>query len=89
MRDRVSLVTHEVVQAVRRVGVDEAVSNPLSGPNRLFDGRDELESRLNTIFIGFSVVQAVDVVLAREAEDVEVVFTGKSDQLSRFGPVNL
>jgi hypothetical protein len=87
--DCVCLVADKVVQAVCGVGVDETVSNPLSSPDRLVDGGNQLNSGLNTILAGFTGVQAVDVFLTRIAENVKVFVTSEGNQFTRFGPVNL
>jgi hypothetical protein len=89
MGDGVGLVTDKIVQAVGGVGVDEAVANPLTSADRLVNGSNVLNGCLDTILVGLAVVEAVDVALARVAEDIEVILTGKGDQLSRLGPVNL
>jgi hypothetical protein len=89
VRDCVGLVTNKVIQAVRRVGVDEAIPNPLSSPDGLVDCSNQLNSRLNSILVGFTGVQAIDILLARVAKNIEIFFTGKGNELTRFGPVDL
>lgn len=89
VRDRVRLVTNQVVEAVRRVRVDKAVSDPLTCPDRLIDIGHHLECRLDTILVGFALVQPIDVVFSGEPENVETVLTGESDQLSGLRPVDL
>lgn len=83
------MVTDQVVQAVGRVGVDEAVTNPLSGPDGLANGSNVVNGSLDAILIGFAVVDAIDIVLSRVTKDIEGIFTSQGYQLSRLRPVDL
>jgi hypothetical protein len=96
------LVTNEVVQTVSAVGVDEAVTDPLTCADTRFavstsplegwiqinvplvDISDDLERGFNTILVSLSCLKSSLVLLAREAEDVECVFTGKSNKFATF-----
>jgi hypothetical protein len=71
MRDRVGLVTNKVIKAICRVGVNKAVSNPLTCSDRFVDVGDDLKSRLNSVFIGFASIQPIDVVLLRKPQNVK------------------
>jgi hypothetical protein len=82
VRDSVGLVSNQVIQTVGRACVDEAIPDPLSCPDGLADIRDNLERRLDTIFVGLAGVQTVNVVFSRESKDVESVLTGKGNQLA-------
>jgi len=87
--DRVRLVTNKIVESVRGVGIDKAVTNPLSGSNTFVNVRNDLESSLNTVFIRLPGIQATYIILSREAQDVEGVFTSQRDKLTTLRPVDL
>lgn len=83
------MVAHEVVEAVGGIGVDEAVTNPLTGANSLVNSSDMVNGSLNTVLISLAIVVAVDIILAGVAKNIEGFLAGKRDQLSRLGPVDL
>lgn len=85
----VGLVANQVVNAVSAVGVDEAVADPLARAHGLVDVGDDLESGLDTIVVDLAGVGSLDVVLAREAEDVVGVLARQADELAAVGPVHL
>jgi hypothetical protein len=87
--DGIGLITHKVVETVGRVGVDKAVTNPLSGANGLVDGSNKLHCGLNTILISLTIVHTLDVGLARVAKDVKGILASERHQLSRLRPMNL
>lgn len=55
----------------------------------LVDVSDNLEGGLDAILISLACLESSLVLLAREAEDVECVFTSKSNKLTAFRPVYL
>ena len=89
VRDGVGLVSHKVVQAVGAVGVDKAVSDPLSRANSLVDISDNLKSGFNSILFDLTVLNSLEILLSGESQDVEGVLAGKCDELSALRPVNL
>jgi hypothetical protein len=50
----------------------------------LVDISDNLEGGFNAILVSLAGLKSSLVLLAREAEDVECVFTSKSDKLATF-----
>jgi hypothetical protein len=83
----VGLVSHEVVKAVRAVGIDEAVTNPFSGSNTveywhqyssnlgldlpLVNICDNLEGCFYSVIFNLSRLNCRNVVFSRESQDVE------------------
>jgi len=76
MGDCVGLVTNKVVETVGRIGVDEAVANPLPCANGLIDIDHDFKGGFDTVFFDLASIEGGDVVFAGEAEDVEGFFAG-------------
>lgn len=90
MRDSVGHTTDEVVELVGGGSVDVAVIYPLASPDSLIDFGDQLER----IFYAFvaqisAIVDKVDVLLSREAENVERIARGDSDLCAARRPGDL
>ena len=85
---RVGLVADQVVEPVARVGVDEAVPDPLARGDGFVDVCHHLEGGFHAIFVGQACGEPGFVVLAREAQDVEGFVAGERDEFARGGPVD-
>jgi hypothetical protein len=64
VRDCISLITDKIVQAVRGVGVNEAIPNPLTRPDGLIDCGNQFNSGLYSILIDLASIQTVDIFFA-------------------------
>ena len=89
VRDCIRLVADKIVEAVRRIGVDEAVADPLARTNGLVDVSHDFKGGLNAVFFNLASIEGCNVVFTRVAENIKGFVTGKSDQLAIFGPVDL
>ena len=78
------MVTNEVVQAICRVGIDEAVTDPLTGSYGLVDVGDHLESCFNAVLVDLTGCEGFIVGFSRKSKDVKSVFARKSDELAVF-----
>ena len=77
--DGVCLISHKVVKAVRGVGVDEAVADPLACADALVDVGNDFKGGFDAVFVPLAGSQGFDVVFAREAKHVEGLFAGQGD----------
>ncbi len=84
MADGVRLVANKIIETVCAVGIDEAVADPLSGPDGLVHICHDFEGGFNPILIDLSSLQSLDVIFARETQYIEGFFAGKCDELARF-----
>lgn len=89
MADGISLVAYKIIQTISAVGVYEAVADPLAGTDGFIDVRYDFKSGFDPIFVRLTSLQALDVVLTGEAEDIECFVTGKCNELARLRPVDL
>jgi len=71
MRNGVGLVADEVVEAVGRVGVDEAVSDPLPCSYTFVDVGHDFEGRFDPVVFDPASIDCRDIVFARKAQDIE------------------
>jgi len=65
--DGVGLVADEVVEAVGRISVDEAVSDPLPCSHTFVDVGHDFEGRFDTVVFDLASIDRRDVVFARKA----------------------
>lgn len=72
--DCICLVTDQVVEAVGAVGVDEAISDPLTGANRFVNVGDYLECGFYAVLLNFASAESSGVVLAGESQDIKRIF---------------
>ena len=89
MGDCVCLVADEVVEAVGAVCVDEAVADPLACAHGFVDVCYDFEGGFDAVFVCETGGEALFVILAGEAQDVEGFFTGERYEVARGGPVYL
>ncbi|KUI54601.1 hypothetical protein VP1G_01979 [Cytospora mali] len=85
----VRLVTNQVVQAVCRVGEQEAIADPLSSPHALTNISDDFKGLLNAIIFHLTSLQGLLVGLATEAEDIARILASQSNELATLTPVDL
>lgn len=60
-----------------------------AGDIRLANVSDDLKSRLDTILLNISRLDSLDIVLARESQNVKGILTSNRHQLAAIGPVDL
>ena len=74
------LTSADTILSVSISQLDSHIQNDIP----LVDIRDDLEGGFNTILVSLACLECSLVLLAREAENVECVFTSKSDKLAAF-----
>ena len=84
MRDGIGLVANKIIEAIGAVGIDEAVADPLACAHGFVDIGHDVEGSFDAIFVAKTLLECFNVALAGEAEDVEGLFTGKCNKLTRF-----
>jgi hypothetical protein len=105
VRDSICLVANQVVKTIRAVCIDEAVPNPFSSSYAiavsvtigqiihddlpLINIGNNFECSLNSVILDLTRLNSRNILIARETQNVERVFTSKRDKLTALRPVNL
>lgn len=87
--DSICLVAYKVIEAIRRVCIDETVTNPFTCSYRLLNVSNHFKCRFDAILVSQASIQPFQVSFAAESKDVRCVGACKSDELARLRPVDL